>query len=548
MRMLFEILLDPWLNRRAVNAILSLLMRNEHIDISRVVIYRVPLPPEVSISIGYDYEEVRAIRRSSLEWFGLGPRLYVIDGAPGALLAKPTAWAVFRGLSQEPEMYEEGRWHLLLNGAEVPFGNEAKLRGWAVHNVQGLAIGAGDRLNIADGLRGAPIMAVTRPVRGPFPPTDRPNDPPPLASGAPAPGAVPGAAPGAAPGGAPATAPPCVPVLLAYGICCDIDVDIFFPLLPETIAVTDAFNSRGYSTQRWTAGARGTDGQVTDTLEEAMDRLEAAIGTHPTYCQCPEDQLVIFIAAHGDRGEFQWKPMGGRAQRIPYTRLMDRLARIAAIAGNPAKTYFIMLGCRSGTIFDDGVIPRSLRGMHLLTSAPNGNDLSYGSTFGKWLPDELANPKVNTWSDLIDTIKGDYRSTAGDKKSRPRNGDVNGCWAQLRLKSVNYVGQDVGVLSRWRVTILGRQVTEDNLNLVLGGVLQPNTVIHDGFFGDCGRSVRIEYAVTAVVGGYSTDTQTGNVNFQCNNTAVTAHSIIIVNDGSKMAQFLFTFELTPSGC
>jgi hypothetical protein len=261
--------------------------------VERLAVYRVPLPLEPVVALGYGPDTAITTRRGFWDVLGLETRAYVVDGAPGALFGKLNALAVFRGfggpatrISQCPLAIGDG-W---FDYYDAPFLASVRVHG---------------QVPVAP--RGGPLIAALSPVRGPFAPADLPN---------PAPTAPPPTSP------PPPTAPPGsgTPTRLFYGLCFQeprpnhralylgpLKVrDAFLetdPLWDNTQALAATFAARGYKASTGLAGdhepSKATDAT---TFEQMMAGFESHLNTVTSYCISGDDQLVLFVAAHGYGG------------------------------------------------------------------------------------------------------------------------------------------------------------------------------------------------------------------------------------------------------
>jgi hypothetical protein len=520
-------------DRSAVRTILKTIEIDESLRASfsaeRLAIYRVPLPAK-SVILRYDL--IASMWRTHR-----GDRLYVVDSDPLGMFTKPTAIVVFGRESKAPSLFAVGHWNLFIDERAFPFLDRKILRKWAVHEPPAVFSDDSGPI-IIKGKKdkkeeGTPVEKGV--IEGPFPPDDpkAPNDDDPFPPDPPT---------------QPPAANACKPVKLFYGICCEFTLETLSgneALDKDTKAVTAAFKERGYDTFSGLAGVRSPDGGKAETFDEMMDGLAASIAKQKNFCKCPEDQLVIWIAAHGNKGQFQWKPFNGSAQNIDYTHLMEKLLAIPAIKNNPQKVYLIVLGCRSGTLWDDGVIPPGLQGMHVISSAPDSKTDSYAGTFSGWVVEAVQ--KAKSWKHFIAILKYRYKHAKGNK-SEPRSGDVTGCFATVTLKSIAFAGGDIGVLESYATSIDGVSA-RGSAHLFHGQTASPGSQIFKGFFGPCGPGKAVDVAASVTVKGAQSSSSaenTGTISFNCDNQTYTGTVAVSVNMNSVSATFTFTFDITTN--
>lgn len=448
--------IERYFQRRQLRQLREWLAEDERasdlFDPERLAIYRVPLPLAPRVSLGYGEGATIILRRGFLDLLGLGPRAYIVDGAPGALFGKPNALAVFEGF---------GGPRLLLSHGPAQIG-EDHFDYFTPSFLAELRVDGGTQ---AAGRRGPFIAAQTlNPLLGPFPPGDLPN---------PAPTAAPPTFP------PPPTTPPGAgtPVYLFYGLCFQeprpnkqalyvgpfklrdafLDTD---PLWDHTKMVAQAFAARGYATATGLAGDHDPSA-TTDapSFADMMAGLERHLNGVTAYCNSASDQLVIFIAVHGygapynPTGEvaLHYKPADAE-EWINYHTLFRRLLAMPKVAGFPGKVYLLLYSCRSARVFEGGVLPGGLAGMHLITAAASSDVLIGAGGFSEWLRGALGDTGVLSWDDLIRHAKHAARA---DPFGPPRNGDAAGCRAQITLNGVAYQGDNIGSTWRYRLRVDG---------------------------------------------------------------------------------------------
>jgi hypothetical protein len=527
---LLSLLIERWFDRRLLPVVLDRFRQREdagEIDPARTVVYRVPLPDTVELTVRGPGAEPRTIRRSLAEFIGLGDRLYVADAAPGARFGHPVALFVFRGLRTRPLIELQTRTHFFVNEAPFPWWAPATLRGWAIHNAPAIP---------APPFAGPPIEATTVPLRAPFPPRNRPS---PVPGGTFTPNPQPtGAAAGTG-------APPCPPVYRFYGLC------LQHPLEPAGQAGRDgilddldriavAFNRRGYRPRSMRAGMPHR------TFDALMQAFEDDLNADADFCRCPDDQLVIVIGAHGENGSVQFQADKDTVESVGFPQLMLRLSRIAKIAANPSKVYLIFDSCRSGQIFAGGV-PGTLAGMHVITSAPNAFDVSYMREFARWIEEALARGTVVTWEDFVDATKYAWSNDPNHVGKPPTNGDLGGCRVRVRLVSVQYAGTNLG--ARWRFEIrIGAQETQIPEHALAHG--QTTTIdreVYDGLEGPCPKQVDLFIGTEPVFIDASGESHWYNgstARFRCDGTNTSAHAAVNpVDKGGANTVLTINYEI-----
>ncbi len=197
---------------------------------------------------------------------------------------------------------------------------------------------------------------------------------------------------------------PCTPVMVFVGLSLDGTTDGISSagntLNGQTKMLGVAFDARGYTSSTFTAG---TDGANIDAL---LTKLSKAIPT--TFCNCPTDQLVILISAHG----WGQNPTGQVAMRFQANNNTDSWVthaqmaqKLGAILTNIPKNKVTLLiySCRSSVGFNNGNYNAHLGGSLLITSTDT-NVLCL-TTYGTHLMMCLIDKKNKTWTDLIDCMK-----------------------------------------------------------------------------------------------------------------------------------------------
>jgi hypothetical protein len=394
-------------------------------------------------------------------------------------------------------------------------------------------------------------------LAGPFPPTDLPNPP----AGSPAPTPVPNT-----------PAAPCTPVLLFYGLCFQTPKEgeggsIEDPLSQETKNVRDAFKARGYAGAIGLAGDKAPDGGKADTFAQMMAGLTNALAAQTTFCNCPDDQLVIWVAAHGYAGAFN--PTGEVAMHfdakgveapkgewVTWSDFLDALATIPQIAANPAKVYLIVYSCRSGRLWEGGVIPPTLKGMHVLTGTATSGQYAGQVRFSQYLVFALGWLKAVNWDQLVKLMKkqnaDNPAGTApnGVPFGPPTNGDLSGCRFTMTLSGVSFAGANLG--SKWRYSIdAAGGKTEIAAHTVNVGTGETRTdVVYDRLWGACPSAVSFSLKCSAVSVGSvydSGDSATVAVNKLCDGSAQTASCTVPVSaTGYGTVNVTFAFAIATT--
>ena len=406
---IFEIWLQNWADRRASRKILRRIEGDakfsEKFSSEKSSIYRVPLPESAAISVLIENTEQHySFSRGLFELFGAGHRIYILDGAPGALFGKPSAVFVFKGFFFRQVFLGVGAGNITVNGRNFPFFNAAMLSRLAIYNA-GILVGLQEYFIHKNLLPDINLLPSPDPLALPWPveDSDQPSEPLP-------------------PGGGP-------PHFLFYGICFQglshID-DIGQrqdPLWNITNEVGIAFQRRGYRSRVGLAGYISPQGRIPppDSFDVMMRSVEHDIPQ--TYCDSVHDQLVLFVAAHGyavsseenptDEIAMKWQTVSGRTlQWITHSAFWDRLVQIAAMRRHPEKLFVIIFSCRSGNLND--IRPSELEGVHLLTSTQDGTEVCYPN-FGDCLAAAVRSENNNTWGDMINELEDCIRRAPGDK-------------------------------------------------------------------------------------------------------------------------------------
>ena len=492
---------------------------------SGTVVYRIPLAGRET-----PVESVAPSRRHTVRRGLLGTRVYVADGAPGSLFGKPTALFVFDGLSRRPSFSVVGEGPYVVGGSAYPsFDVEASRR---------LAVLNADLIQPPPVVPRPQVEILSTSLAPPFPPTDLPSPP----QGSPAPTPVPD---GPLAG--------CPPVLLFYGLCFQTpkpgEDDIEDPLSTETGTARDAFKLRGYTVADGVAGKNAPDGGKADTFDEMMAGLAKAIAAHPTFCQCPDDQLVVYVAAHGYLGEYNptsevamhFDAKGVEAPKgewVTWARFLDALAAIPQVAADPKKVFLIVYSCRSGRIWEGGVTPPALKGMHTITATATSGQYAGQGCFTQYLVSALGWLRAKNWDHLVRLIKkqnADHPfppAKNGVPFGPPKNGDLVGCEFKVTLSGVTFAGANLG--AKWRYSILAPGTTTEipaHTVTVASGETRTD-VVYDRLWPPCPSEVVFSVGCTAVSVGsvYESDGKaTLAIDRLCDGTAQTASCTVAVS-------------------
>ena len=543
--------LEGWFDRRLSRVVQRLAIEgsadSEELFGQGAVVYRVPLRDLTTRVVSVAPVTRYTVRRGLADLVGLGPRVYVADGAPASLFGKPTALFVFGGFRRRPSYGIVGSGPYFVGRSRFPPLELAEARGFAVLNE--------DRIDAPVRVEPSPEYLATA-LANPFPPTDLPNPP----AGSPAPTPVPNT-----------PAAPCSPVLLFYALCFQTprpgEGSIEDPLAQETNNVRDAFKGRGYTVSDGLAGNHAPDGGRADTFSDMMAGLAKAIAAQTAFCNCPDDQLVIWVAAHGYAG--QYNPTGEVAlhfdaqgveapggEWVTWQVFLDALAAIPQIAANPAKVYLLVYSCRSGRIWEGGVAPPTLKGIHVLTGAATSGQYCGQLRFSQYLVFALGWLKAQNWDHLVKLMKREHAdnpippASSGTPYGPPTNGDLSGCRFKMTLSKVAFSGNDLG--ANWKYTITaGRGVTEITEHAVSFTAGETRTdVVYDRLWPPCPSSVTIQLTCGAVSVGrlYNNDGQASvTINRLCDGTAQTATSAVGVSArGYGTETVTFTFDIATT--
>ena len=545
--------LESWFDRRFLEIMRRKIAGDaawdEDFDSRKTVAYRVPLPLSARVQVRlHRSDQSLSFARSLWEVVGLGPRLYVVDGAPLSAFAKPILLFLFDGLGAEPVATIRTDWAFTINDGVFPFFDPVLLRGWSIAGPGADALPgrlAGPPLPLAaEALAfgrdsGLPVLATLPPLSGPFPPSSVPiprEDPPPAIGEGPA------------------------------DDCAGKGVRLFFGLnfqaaqlkydpagkptlddsfFQETKQLARTFKERGYDTAVAQAGMTGAK-----TCADMINWLAAGIAAaRPQFCDSECDQLVIYISAHGGNDDLSFDPSGTGygIEAVTHGQLMDLLAGITALTRAPNKVYLILDCCNSGVAWQTPTFPAALRGMHVVTSTP-GAGVSSVVYQTDLLCDALKNPKVKSWDDLLRWLawlNATYKwgPGAGDHPQWA-NGDVDGCAAALKLVSATYEGDDIGVVV---YTLTSPQGTTFMDGTYHGKSATPNHQLFPlRFAAKCFEALRIrlnfEVVQPPAPPGYK-ETLRETVDKLCDGSNGDVEFIVQAGPGPKKARLKFRFEL-----
>lgn len=423
----YNVRLEDWIDQRAVGKIRSMMASGELAKdflFESSAVYRLPLPNDASIKLGLEEtDQWFSFKRSWMEFLGLGCRAYLIDALPMALFDRPLALLVLRSFGSEPAFVVVGTGNIAVNGRGFPLFNAGLLEENAIHNRQLLT-----KLRRSSFSEQVWPVAATRsllgpPLHGPWPSADVPVPTTDPTSG----GYVPTAPPIPAPGEAD-------PTFLFYGMCfqgySEIDsvtrtrID---PLWDETLRVSGGFEQRGYRARCSYAGGIGFDNALrVDTFDMMVQSLDRDVPQ--TFCNSPNDQMVIYVAAHGYRGQsnptgqiaLEWETESRRTKEwITHPSFWQRLSQNSAVIRNhPEKVFVLVESCRSGALF--AAKPAEFADSSLFTTTPDGNDLCLPNQFSHCIRTSISNPRVDTWQKFIEAVKHCLRASGASVQ--PRNG------------------------------------------------------------------------------------------------------------------------------
>ena len=391
-----RIRIEAWFDRRATGIIRSHVAADpelaEKIRWKLAAIYRVALPDTLSVTFRGDEGGERTIRRGWSELLALGYRIYLLDGYPGALFSRPQAVFAMKGLARRPAFVLPSQGAVTINGEHFAHFNQRFLQRAAIFGQGHIPTTVfGQQADDPDTLvPGELAEQVGAPIGGDWPEEDRPvpTQPPGL---------------GAAP-------PQIGGHKLFYGLCFQgySEVDDAGRrkdrLWEETVHVGTGFRRRGYRVRYGLAGVRAPDESPANTCDEMILGLLNDIPTD--FCKSPDDQLVVYVAAHGYGG--QWNPTGDVALRyepgkevrewVSYPQLARAFQNLP-----PEKTYLLLESCRSGRAWD--ALPHCLQGLHLLTAVSDADSSCYPDSFSRCIRRALEHSGVDTWTEFIDAVK-----------------------------------------------------------------------------------------------------------------------------------------------
>ncbi|MFH1674352.1 MAG: hypothetical protein ABIF87_13125 [Pseudomonadota bacterium] len=418
-------------DRYWVNKIFKILRKNEscgkELITENTVIYKLVLPPEKTISVQTNYpdSEPKFFKRGlGGECLGLGLKIFYVDSDPLAIPGKPTAYFVFKG----PFLTHWGR----VDESIVVAGQPVASIG---HNpsFQRPVGGATQYYNLLldtpSALFGIPIDIIAQaapqpahvqlsPLTYPLPPTDKDDD-----------STVknePGTKAGDAPTVVDKNGNPCKPIYLAVGLVFQGPEDSPgtsdpHSLFRETGAVLLAFGKRGYNEPHADRPPIiKADEKVNKDIDSMINTL--ANGLPGAFCDCPPDQLVLVISAHGygpsladSEGHrntnkvpaMHFVPGGkGKKSWVTHAELAEKIGNMLAKKGiDPAKVFTIIYSCRAGDAFKPERYGKYMKGSLIITPVSDADTLIHPNTFMRCLKECIEKPEVKTWADLTKCIK-----------------------------------------------------------------------------------------------------------------------------------------------
>jgi len=518
-------------------------------DPATTVVYGVPLPRSCSIALSP--ESTRSPRtlifqRSLWDLLGLRPvpRLYILGPQPLVMFERPTLAVVFESGNDEPR-FLENRSHLFINGEPFPFAHGPSLQRMAIHNGPRILYQEEPRIPVPG--EKPPVLSEEEPgppLAGPFPPEDPENPEPGAEGGAHTP---------------PTDGSGCKPLYLFFGLCFqnplapqtdDIKED---PLFDDVQSIANYFYERGYDISVGLAGSyvprypgRNPPGvaDIPKTVDEMFDGLKKAIDENEDYCNCPEDQLVILIAAHGSEDHLLYMPTKDSPQRPSYADVMAKLAAIPKIAAHPEKVYLILLSCHNGSVWDGKAFPTALLGMHVITSTTEKTQTSGYRDLRHWVRDVLRDKTNKTWTDFV---KGLKRACANDPKKKspafPLAGTVKGCRAKVILTKVAYAGDDVRSEWSYRIAV-ETQITSFPVRTLKNGSSETlSAVLYDYVIGPCGGKFKLYFQVVPKNGAGDSGDVDKTFEFTCDGTTQSQDLACDVTSGTKKAVLTFSFQV-----
>jgi hypothetical protein len=527
--------IERWFDRRCVGAILRSLSEAETFDPQRLAIYRLRLDRARTTAVSTEIPaEELVIQRGLADAILLGTRAYVVDGVPLALFGKPTALFAFRGVGLTPIASIVGEGQVYVDQHPFHFFSPDELREIAVWN--------GDRIGDLPGAP-PPVEIFATSLGGTFPPTDLPNPP----KGSPQP--------------APPSAPTfsCPPVLLFYGLCFQTPeeengLSIEDPLWQETQNVANEFKRRGYTSKSWRAGTNGPASSEAGTFAEMMNDLSVDLAGQTNFCKCVDDQLVLYLAAHGygrnptGRVAMKFEPKPDSPEWVTWEDFLDALAKIPQIAQNPAKVYLLVESCRSGIVFEGGgTAPASLKGIHILTSCPDSRKLGAALGFSQFIVFALGRYKAVDWKHFVQIVKWQGPDSNG---TSPRNGDLSGCRFTVTLAKVTYGGADLGDQWEYKITVDRTTTAIAKHQLKNSSAENRTDVVYDRLFGPCPSPVTLNPICAATEKGTFIDDageSTSPLIAQCNGTAQTyANTVNVTTLWRGTAKLTFDFTIATT--
>jgi hypothetical protein len=327
------------------------------------------------------------------------------------------------------------------------------------------------------------------------------------------------------------------------------------PLWQETQNVEAEFKAHGYRTATALAGKTAPNGGAAGTFAEMMAGLAADIAAQTAFCRCADDQLVIWLSAHGCRpstnptGDYAlaYEPVSDKPEDVTWQSFLDALAAIPALAATPQKVFLIVESCWSGRAFEPAVAPGPLRGLHLFTGANASTQKCGALQFSEYVRFALGRYKAANWDHLVRLVK--WQAATGGSLGTPKSGDIDGCRLTMTLARIVYDGSDIG--DEWEFTIAAAGATTAIAEHVLGngGSETPGKVVYDRVFGPCPSPVSFSARcdATCTTGLNRSGSTTVAVARRCDGTAGTLSvPVSVVTSFSGTAALTFSFDLTSA--
>ncbi len=565
----FGKMIEDWFDKRFTEKIIGILKGDEILgsvfNRELSAIYRIPFLSSKDHEILSAGGEPISIHQNFLDLCFLGSRLYLVDTNPGAQYGKELGLFIFRGLETEPVHTLITHDPISLDNIEIPILNPEFARDHSVFNTPSFR-----KPEIPEF-----IEATLPPLAGPFPPDDLPNP-------------VPNSGYPASPTG---VTPPGGGVLLFYGLCfqySNLGSSVFNwggyeqmdSLWDETQHMEQAFSRRGYRTATGCAG-RHDPTKTTQAISysEMITGFETDLNNQANYCKSKEDQLVIFMAAHGYNNQYEHNQTGDVALKydsksliewITYSQFFSSLAKIPKITSDPSKVILIIESCRSGRVFEGGVIPKELKGINILSATSGSDKLTPAGGFTGGIRQSLTKG-ANNWEDLINRLKWEFTNGPlhGKDWGIPGNGSISGCYITITLQTITYQGDNIGTDWEFRgkigalsssligtipVTLVNNREFSYPEHQLPGFTSEKhNEILHEGFWGPCSPKniVEFQYEFEAVEHDISSGSwidrddvgkESGKFTKACDGTTIQERYTVKVTEGNRTAEIHFDFE------